>query len=102
MINNNPIPNNPVALQNAWITGYEDLGSTLNINSEGNKNPSYYTLLVINGTTHINDVNNAQNIYISGIRPVGVGLFVVEENSNGKLGVNFVGYAQQITVTNLP
>ena len=101
LINNIPFADNPVYLQNGWITGYIDLGSTLTINSKGikitpNKDPKYDTLLVINGTTIINDGKNTSTITISGIRPIGVGLFVVEENNNGKSGVNFVGYADHI------
>jgi hypothetical protein len=87
-----------VILQNGWITGYVDLGSTFTINSPGSQNPKYYTLLVINGTNIINSGNNKQDIIISKIRPLGVGLFLLEQDSNAQEGVNFVGYAETITV----
>lgn len=87
-----------VSLQNGWITGYVDIGSTLTIISNPDVNPKYDTLLVINGTTIINSENNVQTITIEKIRPIGVGLFFVQENANGNGGDNFVGYAEKITV----
>ena len=94
----NPSRNfNNVVLQNGWITGYVDLGSTFTIDSPNPKKDAY-TLLVKNGTTIINDNNNERVITISNIRPIGVGLFLLEEDSNGQEGVNFVGYAEKITI----
>ena len=79
-------------IQNAWITGYIDLGSTLTIQSTG----SAYTLLVINSTTPIINGIDSRPITISNIRPNGVGLFLLEHDKNQQLGVNFVGNAQSI------
>jgi hypothetical protein len=80
-------------IQNAWITGYVDLGSTLTIESSG----SAYTLLVINSTTPIINGIDARPITISNIRPNGVGMFLLEEDSNGQEGINFVGNALSIS-----
>ena len=82
---------NKVVLENGWITGYIDLGSTFIIDSPDPGPQSAYTLLVINGTTIYNG-DSRQQITISNIRPIGVGLFLLEEDSNSKEGVNFVGF----------
>ena len=70
-------------LENGWITGYIDLDSTFTINSPDPKiKIQHIHSLVINGTTIINGRYETSSITISDIRPIGVGLFVLEENSN--------------------
>ncbi len=77
----------------AWITGYQDLGSTMTIVTN---NPyTSGTALVINGTQWING-NNGDNVLITNIRPVGVGLFLLEGDNNAHI-VYFVGNAQSVT-----
>ena len=82
-----------VTIDNAWITGYEDLGSSFTITSETNK--AEYTFLAINNTTPYPYYNgfNKITIIISGIRPIGVGLFNLDYdfNSNSDTGMSFVG-----------
>jgi hypothetical protein len=92
-INLTSVPFNNKDIQNAWITGYVDLGSTLEIKSSG----SAYTLLVINSTTPIINGVDTRTITISDIRPNGLGLFLLEEDSNAQEGINFVGNALSIT-----
>lgn len=81
-----------------WVTGYRDLGSTLSIVSN---NP--YTsgaALVVNGTMLING-QNSDNVAITNIRPIGIGLFVLDGDNNAHV-VYFVGNAQSVTINGLP
>jgi hypothetical protein len=77
-------------LNNAWITGYTVLQSDFTISSDpNNQNP--YTLLAKNGTTTEINGNSNKIVTISGIRPMGVGLFVLDGNSQSQTGTFFVG-----------
>lgn len=77
----------------SWITGYQDLGSTVKIVS---LNPyTSGTTLVVNGVQLING-QNSEEITITNIRPVGIGLFVLESDNNAHI-VYFVGNAQSVT-----
>ena len=78
----------------SWITGYRDLGSTLRISTTNPNNDG--TVLVVNGTERINGPDS-EAITITNIRPVGIGLFILESDSNAKT-IYFVGNAQQVTV----
>ena len=81
-----------------WITGYQDLGSTMTIQSQ---NPyTSGTALVVNGTQRINGVNS-DDVQISNIRPVGIGLFLLESDNNAQI-VYFVGNAQSVTRNGVP
>ena len=81
-----------------WITGYQDLGSTMTIQSQ---NPyTSGTALVMNGTQWING-DNSDNVQISNIRPVGIGLFLLEGDNNAHI-VYFVGNAQSVTRNGVP
>lgn len=83
-------------LFHTWITGYQDVGSTLTIGSD--KNPSKsYTALAVNGTLIIDDPS-LDTVTIQNIRPVGVGLFVLEYDPNSD-SMYFVGNAQSVSVT---
>jgi len=82
----------------AWITGYTDLGSTLTITSD---NPyTSNTVLVVNGTQRINGASS-ENVVISNIQPVGIGLFLLEGDNNAHI-VYFVGNAQSVTRNGVP
>ncbi|AGB01855.1 type IV pilin N-terminal domain-containing protein [Methanoregula formicica] len=81
-------------LFHTWITGYQDVGSTLTVRSTGG---SYYTALAVNGTMVIDGVNSS-TVVIQNIRPVGVGLFVLEYDPNSD-SMYFVGNAQSVSVT---
>ncbi|OPY38732.1 MAG: hypothetical protein A4E35_00516 [Methanoregula sp. PtaU1.Bin051] len=82
----------------AWITGYEDIGSTLKISTTTPSNEG--TVLYLNGTQLI-DGPNGDAIVITNIRPVGVGLYVLEWDSNAQT-IYFVGNAQQVTINGIP
>lgn len=74
------------------ITGYKDVGSTLTIRTTQN---GYYTALVINTTKVIEGIDS-HTIVIKDIRPVGIGLFVLEYDHNTN-AVYFVGHADSVT-----
>ncbi|MDD5187263.1 MAG: type IV pilin N-terminal domain-containing protein [Methanoregula sp.] len=76
-----------------WITGYRDLGSTMTIVSSSPYTSA--TALVINGTQWING-QNSDNVQVTNIRPVGIGLFLLEGDNNAHI-VYFVGNAQSVT-----
>lgn len=79
-------------LYHTWITGYQDIGSTLTIRSTGG---SYYTALAVNGTLKIDGISS-NTVVIQRIRPVGVGLFVLEYDPSSD-SMYFVGNAQSVT-----
>jgi hypothetical protein len=89
-------PQTNTEVSHAWITGYQDLGSTLHIYTTG----SGQTSLVVNGTVRI-DGSDSSYIEITNIRPVGVGLYVLEADNNAKI-VYFVGNAQSVTRGGVP
>ncbi|KUG14636.1 hypothetical protein ASZ90_015722 [hydrocarbon metagenome] len=94
----NPITASNIELYNGWITGYHDLGSSFSIESPKPTGSSgAYTLLVINGTVIINDFNT-DPITFSNIHPIGVGLFLLEDDSNSQDGVFFIGNAASYSV----
>ncbi|MCK9630479.1 MAG: type IV pilin N-terminal domain-containing protein [Methanoregula sp.] len=79
-------------LYHTWITGYNDVGSTLTLRTTQG---GYYTGLVINGTIIIDGVSS-NTVVVQNIRPVGVGLFVLEYDPNSN-SVYFMGNAQSVT-----
>jgi len=79
-------------LYHTWITGYQDVGSTLTIGSNGG---TQYTALVVNATLMING-DSSNTVVIRHIRPVGVGLFVLEYASTPG-SMYFVGNAESVT-----
>ncbi|NMB77560.1 MAG: type IV pilin [Methanomicrobiales archaeon] len=89
-------PQTNTKVNHAWITGYQDLGSTLRIATSG----AGQTSLVVNGTVRING-DDSSSVIISNIRPVGVGLFVLEADNNAQI-VYFVGNAQSVTRDGAP
>lgn len=89
-------PQTNTQVTHAWIKGYEDLGSTLRIQTSG----SGGTSLVVNGTQIING-DDSSTVIITNIRPVGVGLFVLEADNNAKI-VYFVGNAASVTRNGAP
>jgi hypothetical protein len=78
-------------LFHAWITGYKDVGSTLKVTTSGEA----YTALVINTSKKIEGSSSA-SVVIQDIRPVGIGLFVLEYDHNTN-SVYFLGHAQSVT-----
>jgi hypothetical protein len=78
----------------AWITGYEDLSSTMSVTSTGSNSGN--TQLIQYGTVWINAQSNDDDIIVTNIRPVGLGLFVLEWDSSAHL-VYFVGNAETVT-----
>ncbi|MDO9550555.1 MAG: type IV pilin N-terminal domain-containing protein [Methanoregula sp.] len=90
-------PQSNTAIQHGWITGYQDLGSTVGISTTGT---SGRTSLIVNGTQIINGLDNT-NVVITNIRPVGVGLFVLQ-GDNSAHTVYFVGNAQSVTRGGVP
>ena len=100
-VNGTTKPFGTVTIDNAWITGYVDLGSSFTITSEPNQNE--YTFLAINNTSpypYYNEYNKIP-IIISGIRPIGVGLFSLDYdyNSQQDTGMSFVGTYASISYT---
>lgn len=71
---------------------FEDIGSSMAILGAS----SAYTFLSVNKTIYKNGIDS-HNIVISGIRPVGLGLFVLEYNDSDH-SVYFVGNADSITI----
>lgn len=78
-------------LYHAWIFGYQDVGSTLTLKTTQNG----YTALIINSTKII-EGPSSNAVVIKNIRPVGIGLFVLEYDHNTN-GVYFIGNAQSVT-----
>lgn len=96
----NNFENKPVTVDNAWITGYIDLGSTFTLRSTPN-NKQPYTLLALNNITpypYYNG-NNGVPIIISNIRPIGVGLFSLDYDSQSQTGISFIGTYGSISYT---
>ncbi|HOX34608.1 MAG TPA: type IV pilin N-terminal domain-containing protein [Methanoregulaceae archaeon] len=81
-------------LDDAWITGYRDLGSTLKISTTSPNDDR--TVLIMNGTEKINGLNS-DAIVISDIRPVGIGLFVLHADDSANT-LYFVGNARRVTI----
>lgn len=79
-------------LYHTWITGYQDVGSTLTVRSTGG---SYYTALAVNGSLKIDGISS-NTVVVQRIRPVGVGLFVLEYDPSSD-SMYFVGNAQSVT-----
>ncbi|MDD1694556.1 MAG: hypothetical protein LUQ71_07510, partial [Methanoregula sp.] len=79
-------------LYHVWITGYNDVGSTLALRTTQG---GYYTGLVVNGSIKIDGVSS-NTVVIQNIRPVGIGLFVLEYDPNTG-SVYFMGNAQSVT-----
>ena len=82
-------------LYHSWITGYEDIGSTLTITASGTND---YQALVYNGVKQFEGRSDTSNgdVTIENIRPQGLGLFVLEYDHNTN-SVYFVGYAEHVT-----
>lgn len=94
-ITHNGIPDrrNGGDIYHAWISGYQNVSSTLKISSTG----SGTTSLVVNGTQHIDGVSDLP-VVITDARPVGLGLFILQEVSTGNdKGIYYVGSAKQVT-----
>ena len=79
-------------LYHTWITGYNDVGSTLTLRTTQG---GYYTGLVVNGSIKIDGIST-NTVVIQKIRPVGIGLFVLEYDPNTG-SVYFMGNAQSVT-----
>ncbi|MCK9580642.1 MAG: type IV pilin N-terminal domain-containing protein [Methanoregula sp.] len=79
-------------LYHTRISGYSDVGSTLTIQTSNPQNQ--YTALVINGVKLIED-DNDHTVVIREIRPVGLGLFILEYDFNTG-AVYFVGHAEDV------
>lgn len=79
-------------LYHLWLTGYTDVGSTLTLRTTGS---GYYTGLVVNGSIKIDGISS-NTVVIQNIRPVGIGLFVLEYDPNSN-SVYFMGNAQSVT-----
>lgn len=82
-------------MYHAWITGYKDMGSTLTIRTNGN---GYYQALVYNNVKQFEgeSISSNDDVVIERIRPVGLGLFVLEYDHNSN-AVYFVGYAEDVS-----
>jgi FlaG/FlaF family flagellin (archaellin) len=84
-----------MTLNNAWITGYDSLDSTLSICSPGESGGiSYwkYTLLVMNSTMPEIDRKDPRDIKIMNIHPNLVGLFVLDwDSTSSEPGVYYTG-----------
>ena len=89
-------PQSNTDVSHAWITGYQDLGAALRISTSGNG----VTSLVVNGTQYINGADST-SVIITNIRPVGIGLFLLEVDNNAQI-VYFVGNAQSVTRNGVP
>ncbi len=85
-----------INLLHAYIPVFEDLGSSMTILTSS----SSYTFLAVNNTVYI-DGTNSQNIVISDIQPLGLGLFLLEYNDSDH-SVYFVGHADTITINGVP
>lgn len=79
-------------LYHTWITGYTDVGSTLTLRTTQG---GYYTGLVVNESIKIDGIST-NTVVIQKIRPVGIGLFVLEYDPNTG-SVYFMGNAQSVT-----
>ena len=96
-ITHNGIPNRKDGgdIIHAWISGYRDVNSTLRISSTG----SGTTSLVVNGTQYIDGVSDLP-VTITDAKPVGLGLFILQEVSTGNdKGIYYVGSAKRVTWT---
>lgn len=82
-------------LYHTWITGYEDIGSTLTVTASGTND---YQALVYDGEKKFEGRSDTTNgdVTIENIRPQGLGLFVLEYDHNTN-AVYFVGYAEHVT-----
>lgn len=79
-------------LYHVWITGYNDLGSTLTLSSTGG---SVYTGLIVNGSIKIDGISS-NTVVAQNVRPVGIGIFVLTYDPNSN-SVYFMGNAQSVT-----
>lgn len=95
-ITHNGIPDrrNGGDINHAWIIGYQNVSSTLKISSTPGPET---TSLVVNGTQVIDGTSDLP-VIITGAKPVGLGLFILQEVSQGPdKGIYFVGSANQVT-----
>jgi len=91
---NEPTSGQPTNLLHSWVTGYQDMGSTLSLVSvPSGQAPA--TGLVINSSVKINLATNTP-VTITNIRPVGIGLFVLEADPSDANAVYFVGQAGSV------
>lgn len=79
-------------ISHAWISRYTDMSSTLSIDGNGDSGTS----LIVNFTQYISG-QNSDHVQVSNIRPIGLGLFLIEEDSNKK-SVYFIGQAREIRI----
>ncbi|GAB6285922.1 MAG: hypothetical protein STSR0009_21230 [Methanoregula sp.] len=87
-------------IYHTWVTGYRDYGSTLTLYSNPTGQPPA-TGLTMNSSVKINGLNG-DTIIVNNIRPIGIGLFVLEVDPTNANAAYFVGNAQSVTRNGVP
>ncbi|MFA5414773.1 MAG: type IV pilin N-terminal domain-containing protein [Methanoregula sp.] len=87
-------------IYHTWVTGYRDYGSSLTLSSNPNGQPPA-TGLTMNSSVKINGMNG-ETIVVNNIRPIGIGLFVLEVDPTNANAAYFVGNAQSVTRDGIP
>jgi FlaG/FlaF family flagellin (archaellin) len=95
------------AINHTWITGYKDFRSTL-VLSTASTPGTYYTELAVNNypsytgyqsfSSQIINSTSSKNIVISNVKPMPVGLFVLQFNNISK-STYFVGNITSISIS---